>query len=34
MSRDPALRLEDILEAIDSIESYVEGYDFERFVHD
>lgn len=34
MSRDPTLRLEDILEAIESIECYIEGYDYDRFVHD
>lgn len=34
MSRDPTLRLEDILEAIESIECYTEGYDYERFVLD
>jgi len=34
MSREPLLRLEDILEAIDSIESYIAGYDFDAFVAD
>lgn len=34
MSRDPFLRLEDILEAIQSIESYIDGYTYERFVDD
>ena len=31
MSRDPILRLEDILESIEWIESHIEGYDFESF---
>lgn len=34
MSRDPQLRLEDILDAIQSIEQYIEGYAYERFVQD
>lgn len=34
MSRDPALRLEDILEAAMAVESYVQGYDFQRFIAD
>jgi len=31
MSRDPTLRLQDILESIEWIESHIEGYDFESF---
>ena len=34
MSRDPELRLEDILESIGWVESYIEGYDFDAFVAD
>lgn len=34
MSRDPILRLEDILESIEWIESHIEGYDFESFSSD
>jgi len=34
MSRDPILRLQDILESIEWIESYTEGYDFDRFSAD
>ena len=34
MSRDPTLRLQDILESIEWIESHIEGYDFERFSTD
>ena len=34
MSRDPQLRLEDILEAGQRIESYIDGFDYERFVED
>jgi uncharacterized protein with HEPN domain len=34
MSRDPLLRLEDILEAAHRIGSYIEGYDYESFVDD
>jgi len=34
MSRDPALRLEDILEAASAIERYIQGFDFELFVAD
>ena len=34
MSRDPILRLEDILGSIGWIESHIEGYDFERFSTD
>ncbi|KUH32183.1 hypothetical protein APY94_10755 [Thermococcus celericrescens] len=32
--RDPCLFLNDILEAIERIEEYLEGYDFETFVKD
>ncbi|ASI98811.1 HepT-like ribonuclease domain-containing protein [Thermococcus celer] len=32
--RDPCLFLTDILEAIERIEEYTEGYDFETFVKD
>ncbi|MEO0509292.1 MAG: DUF86 domain-containing protein [Verrucomicrobiota bacterium] len=34
MSRDPSLRLEDILEAVEMVENYLDGYDFERFTND
>ena len=34
MSRDPALRLEDILEAASAVESYVSGFDYGSFVAD
>lgn len=34
MSRDPQLRLDDILESIDWIESYISGYDYEMFASD
>jgi uncharacterized protein with HEPN domain len=34
MSRDPQLRLEDILEAGLRIESYIEGFDYESFIKD
>ena len=34
MSRDPALRLEDMLESIEWIESHIQGYDFESFSSD
>jgi uncharacterized protein with HEPN domain len=34
MSRDPALRLEDILEAALAVESYVRGYNFQSFTAD
>jgi len=34
MSRNPKLRLEDIIEACDLIASYVMDYDFERFQQD
>ncbi len=34
MSRDPALRLEDILEAASAVELYVLGFDFESFAAD
>lgn len=34
MSRDPSLRLADILDAITWIESHTDGYDFERFCAD
>jgi uncharacterized protein with HEPN domain len=34
MSRDPSLRLEDILEATDLIQTYIDGFEFESFVND
>ncbi|MBC2601244.1 HepT-like ribonuclease domain-containing protein [Puniceicoccus vermicola] len=34
MSRDPDLRLEDILDAIRAIQEYTAGYDFEAFESD
>ena len=34
MSRDPALRLEDIIEAASAIQSYLQGFDFLRFTSD
>lgn len=34
MSRDPSLRLEDILEAGEAIQGYLEGFDFNSFVED
>ena len=34
MSRDLALRLEDILEAATAVESYVYGFDYDSFVAD
>ena len=34
MSRDPALRLEDILEAAAAVGSYVSGYNYDSFVAD
>jgi uncharacterized protein with HEPN domain len=34
MSRDPALRLEDIIEAASAIESYILGFNFDSFVAD
>lgn len=34
MSRDPQLRLEDILEAGHLIESYIEGFEYESFIED
>ena len=34
MSRDPYLRLEDILEAGETIEEYLKGYDFSEFQKD
>ena len=34
MSRDLALRLEDILEAATAVESYVYGFDYDCFVAD
>ena len=34
MSRDPALRLEDILEAAFAVEGYILGFDFDSFVAD
>ncbi len=34
MSRDPSLRLEDIVEGCDRLASHLQGYDWERFEHD
>jgi uncharacterized protein with HEPN domain len=34
MSRDPKLRLEDIIEDCGQIAHYIEGYDFKRFAQD
>ncbi len=34
MSRDPALRLEDILESAEVIHSYLHGYTYNQFVED
>lgn len=34
MSRDPALRLEDILDAARLIEVYLEGYSYDSFIDD
>ena len=34
MSRDPNLRLEDIIESIEWIETYIEGYNFQDFSAD
>jgi uncharacterized protein with HEPN domain len=34
MSRDPYLRLEDIIEACDRLQSHLEGLDFAGFDHD
>jgi uncharacterized protein with HEPN domain len=34
MSRDPSLRLHDIIEACDRLAGYIEGYDWERFQAD
>lgn len=34
MSRDPLLRLEDILEAGSAIQGYLDGFDFPSFVRD
>jgi len=34
MSRDPYLRLQDIVEACERLETYLEGYDWERFQND
>ena len=34
MSRDPALRLEDILEAASAVECYLQGFTFDTFVAD
>jgi uncharacterized protein with HEPN domain len=34
MSRDPQLRLEDILEASLSIQTYVQGFAYETFLRD
>ncbi len=34
MSREPSLRLEDILAAAATIEEYLEGYDYDSFVED
>ena len=31
MSRDPTLRLQDIIEACDRLGGYLDGYDWERF---
>ena len=34
MSRDPQLRLEDILEAVGSVEQYIYGFTYEQFIDD
>lgn len=34
MSRDPTLRLHDIIEACDRLAGYIDGYDWERFQAD
>lgn len=34
MSRDPQLRLEDILEAATTIEAYIQGFNYETFLRD
>lgn len=34
MSRDPELRLEDILEASLAIETYIQGFTYESFIND
>ncbi len=34
MSRDPVLRLEDILEAAQAIESYICGFNYDTFIAD
>ena len=34
MSREPSLRLEDILAAAVTIEEYLQGYDYDSFVND
>jgi len=34
MSRDPQLRLEDILEAATSIETYLHDFDYDQFIND
>jgi uncharacterized protein with HEPN domain len=34
MSREPSLRLEDILEAAHLIETYIDGFDYESFIED
>ena len=34
MSRDPALRLEDILEAATAVATYVRGFDYDSFAAD
>jgi uncharacterized protein with HEPN domain len=34
MSRDPKLRLQDIVEACEQIARYVEGYDYAKFAED
>jgi uncharacterized protein with HEPN domain len=34
MSRDPYLRLEDIIEACDRLQSHIEGLDFSEFEED
>lgn len=34
MSRDPSLRLHDIIDACDRLAMYVQGYDWEKFQGD
>jgi uncharacterized protein with HEPN domain len=34
MSRDPFLRLEDIIDASESIQGYLSGYDYDAFIND